>query len=90
MRAFPNLVPYVPCLSEMIEPGYQHPELWFHVHSHYVKRQFDIESLDRLLEEHNKQYNLENFKKYFWPDGGHPNRYGYEILYNKICKDFNL
>ena len=90
MQPYTNLVPYIPCLSEMLEPRYQHPDVWISTWVNQINRQFDIDSLDLLLEEYAKRDRLATFKEHFWPDGGHPNRYSHKILYEKICKDFDL
>lgn len=92
MKNFSNLVPYIPSLIEMLYPHYKHSTIWFSDWIRYVGKQFDLESIEKFSKLKNNQDNLQ-FKPYrelFYPDGKHPNRHAHEILYKKICKDFNL
>jgi hypothetical protein len=90
MSQYPNLLPYIPAVTEWLEPTYTHPELWASDWQHAVNNQFDLDSLDKLLECKKMQDQLETYRKYFWPDGRHLNRLGNNMLFDKICKDFNL
>jgi hypothetical protein len=33
---------------------------------------------------------FEEYRKYFWPDGSHPNRHGHKVLYDFILKNLNI
>ena len=92
MNKYSNLIPYIPSMIEFLIPDYEHPILcpseWF---NHVNDRQFDLESLDKLLDCKRRFGTLrQKHHTLFWPDGAHPNRYGHKILFEKICKDFNL
>ena len=91
MKKYNNLYPLIESVTEFILPNYQHPKLWY---SDWIKvvDKLDIESIDLLLEDKLKQdsladTNIEEHKKYFWPDGGHPNRHGHKIIYDFIIKN---
>ena len=90
MSSFTNLVPYIESLPTWLEPEFEHPEIWVSNWINLVDKQFDLDSLDKLLNCKKEQDKLFQYKKYFWPDGRHMNRLGHEILFNKICKDFKL
>ena len=87
---YSNLVSYIPCLTEWIEPKYKHPEIWVSDWLNLEDRKFDYDLLTELVEGKKMQDGLYKYKKHFWPDGGHPNRVAHKILFNKICDDFNL
>lgn len=89
---YPNLIPYIPCLTEWVEPDYIHPEIWS---SDWLidaidSKRLNHEIVDNLFEEKIKQDKLMGYKKYFWPDGRHLNRVGHQLLFDKICSDFNI
>lgn len=49
----------------------------------YIKEEFT-----NMMDENIKLTNfLKTDKKYFWPDGIHPNRYGHQIIFNKIKEE---
>ena len=88
---FKNLNPYIPSLTELLLPSYTHPEIWCSTSwLQLVDRQFDLSSLDQLIACKRMRDSLKNHETLFWPDGQHPNRQGYKILYRKILKDFDL
>lgn len=89
---YKNLIPYIPSLTEFLLPDYRHPIIWCSDWLSYVDKQFDLESLNLLASNKEIQDSLRGnkFKSLFWPDGGHPNRFGHLLLYNKIKKDFAL
>lgn len=85
IKNYKNLIPIIPCITEFLEPTYVHPKLWQSDWINKIDKQFSLECLDKFLVEKNKQDNLRNYKKYFWPDGGHPNKLGHQKIYEKIC-----
>jgi hypothetical protein len=90
IKNYSNLIPFIPCISEYLEPDYEHPIIWQSDWLHGIGRQFDLESLDKFVIEKRKQDNLRSFETHFWPDGGHPNYLGHYKIYQKICKNLNL
>ena len=92
MSKYKNLVPYIPSMIEFLIPEYEHPILcptaWY---KHFKYKQFELECLDKMLACEKAFDRLrEEYPNLFWPDGNHPNRYGHQLLFEKICKDFNL
>lgn len=94
IKKYNNLYPLIESVTEFILPNYQHPKLWY---SDWIKvvDKLDTESIDLLLEDKLKQDSLadikiEEHKKYFWPNGGHPNRNGHKVLYDFIINSFNI
>lgn len=90
MQNYSNLVPYIPAVTEWLEPSYQHPEIWHSDWLGLVDKQFELKCLDRMLACKKKQDDLREYKTYFFPDGCHLNRQGHEMLSEKIKKDFGL
>jgi hypothetical protein len=91
MKKYKNLYPLIESVTEFILPNYQHPKLW---HSDWINvvDKLDMESIDFLLEDKLKQDSLadnknKEYREYFWPDGGHPNRKGHRILYDYIIEN---
>lgn len=87
---YKNLYPIIPSITKLIYPDYIDPLIWQFEWSRYINQQFDLESLDLLLEDKKKQDQLFEFKDYFWPDGRHPNRYGYKIVFDFIVNKLGL
>lgn len=82
-----NLEPLIASIPEFLLDGYVHPELWASDWIRVVDRQFDLDSLQKLLVNKAKQDSLgskASYKKFFWPDGHHPNRRGYRMVYDHI------
>lgn len=87
MKSYPNLLPLVPSIPELVLQDYEHPKLWASDWIFLVDRQFDLDSIDKLLIEKRKQDSLaiENrYKQYFFPDGQHPNAKGWRVVYDYI------
>lgn len=82
IKNFSNLVPLIPSIPEWLEPDYTMPEIWFSDWWHEIGRQFDIDSLDKLLQNKKMQDLLESkkYEKYFHPDGRHANRHAWNAV----------
>ena len=90
MAQYPNLIAYIPSVTEWAEPDYIHPSIWISWWEKLIVRQMPIDSLDQLVECKKMQDRLADYKKYFWPDGKHLNRLGHQLLFDKISKDVKL
>jgi hypothetical protein len=90
MAQYPNLIAYIPSIPEWLEPNYVHPDIWVSGWQKLISRQLDIDSLDQLVECKKMQDQLDDYKKYFWPDGRHLNQLGHQVLFDKISRDFKL
>lgn len=90
MKNYSNLIPFIPCITEYLEPNYEHPDVWQSDWMHQVGKQFSLECLDKFLINKRKQDNLLNYKEHFWPDGGHPNKLGHYKIYQKACQELKL
>ena len=89
---YKNLIPFIESLTELILVDYKHPEIWHSDWIDYVER-LDESVIDFLLPNKMKQDSLseiDGYRKYFWPDGSHPNRYGHKVLYNFILKNCDI
>ena len=86
---FPNLVCYIPSLAEWLYNDFDHPKIWQSRWLDYIENKLTIETLDRLIIDKKVQDSLHE-KRYadlFYPDGQHPNRFGFKLLYDKIVKE---
>jgi hypothetical protein len=86
---FPNLVCYVPSLAEFLYNDFKHPKIWQSRWLDYIEDKLTVETLDKFVEDKKVQDSLHD-KKYadlFFPDGQHPNRFGFKLLYDKIVKE---
>jgi hypothetical protein len=90
IQNYNNLVPYIESFIELLLPEYKHPKLWFSDWGKLIDRQFSLECLDKLSATKKIQDALIKEKKFFYPDGLHPNRLAHKILFDKICVDFKL
>jgi len=84
-----NLVPLMPSITEFVlkDHNFQHPELWASDWIFLIDKRFDLDSIDLLLDNKRRQDSLGkhgSYKKYFWPDGDHPNRHGWKMVYDHI------
>ena len=89
---YSNLTPIVPSVTNLIlGKSYDHPEIWFSEWLKLIKKQFDLDSLNKLYSEKLKQNELlDNHRDLFYPDGYHPNRIAHEILYNYLRKELEF
>lgn len=90
IKHYRNLIPFIPCITEYLEPKYEHPDIWQSDWMEHVGSQFSLECLDKFLENKRKQDKLLEFKRHFWPDGAHPNELGHFKIYEKACKILKL
>jgi hypothetical protein len=87
MSKYKNLEPFIESVTEFLLGDYIHPKIWVSLCWSEVLHRFDTITLDKLLEEKNKQLPLnenEKYREYFCPDGNHPNRKAHQVLYNYI------
>ena len=93
MQSFQNLIPLIPSITELVLDDYTHPELWASDWIFLIDKQFDIPSIDKILENKRRQDLLGShpiYRNYFWPDGDHPNRRGWKVVYDYIKPLLNL
>ena len=91
IRKYSSLNPHIISFTEFLLPKYQHPEIWSSKGwLTEIANYADLETLNKIIKNRDKQIELFNYKDLFWPDGNHPNIKAHEILYNKICADFRL
>lgn len=89
IKDYPNLVPAIPSVLEMIYPEYQHADIvsansnWRQEVMSAVK--LDRESVDYFYNQYiQEQTMMDKCQEYFWPDGTHPNRKGHYRIYQKL------
>jgi len=89
---YENLIPFVESLTELILVDYKHPEIWCSDWINHIEK-LNESTIDFLLPNKMKQDSLsevEEYRKYFWPDGNHPNRHGHRVLYDFILKNCDI
>lgn len=87
MSEHDNLIPLIPSITELVLQDYEHPELWASDWIFLIDKRFDLASIDKLLDNKRRQDSLSknnSYKKFFWPDGDHPNRHGWRVVYDHI------
>lgn len=89
ISSYSNLNPLIVGITELLLDEYEHPDLWASDWIFLIDRQFDLDSIDKLLIQKQKQDQLveiEKYRKYFWPDGYHPNRHAWKIIYEYVLE----
>jgi hypothetical protein len=90
ISAYRNLIPIIPSVTELLIPGYQHPDIWF---SYPWFKELDSRvsshTLDKLLEQWNIFDKLKD-SKYFQIEAGHPDREGHLVIFNYLKKVLKL
>lgn len=95
---FKNLKPLIPSIMEWLIPQYSTPETYvsfvapditFSDWTNLIGKQFDLDSLDKLIYNKKIQDSLSEYPELFWPDGSHPNRHALKLVYDYI-KNENL
>jgi hypothetical protein len=94
VEKYSNIVPIIPSVVEFITPNFgSHNDLWWGQwiltipHSHY-----DLDCLERIVDnkEHYNYVMDPDFKKYYWPDGKHPNRLGHKVIFDYLCAQLGI
>lgn len=88
MKDYTNLIPLIPSIPEFLLNDYVHPEFWQSDWCYKVSLIKNIKTLEILLENKKKQWQLKDKKylNFFGPDGEHANRHGYLEIYKFIKK----
>jgi hypothetical protein len=86
---FTNLRPVIESIPEFLLPHYIHPIIIFSNWYTLVDRQFDIDSLTKLVDLKKIQDSLVDEREFFWPDGYHPNRYGLKKVFDYLIDQLN-
>jgi hypothetical protein len=82
MSEFSNLIPLIKSVIEFLLPEFPTMDVWVSDWWNLVGRQFDLDSLDKFLYNKTLQEDLEKHKELFWPDGFHPNRFAWKIIFD--------
>lgn len=93
MSKYQNLIPIVPSVTELILKNFVHPDVWLDEWNHLIGTQFDKESIDLLYHDQmtiDQLKTVDQYRKYFWPDGVHPNRRGHKIIFKYLCEKLNI
>lgn len=101
---YKNLVPIIPCISEFLLPeinfdndirfggwtveSYHEPNEV----QKFVSNKLSTEVLEKIVEtkEMDLKKTVPQFTELFWPDGKHPNRLGYKIIFDYLCKELKI
>jgi hypothetical protein len=94
INQYPNLTPAIPSLTKFLLPGFHHPKLWASTWFNHVEtavRKMSLVDRDTfitdVLREKSKQDSLKN-EHLFTPDGLHPNRYAWKIVYDYLRENY--
>lgn len=79
-----NLIPLFESITEFLLPSYTHPEIWCSDWYKLIDKQFDIDSINKLVYNKKIQDSLLDYPDLFWPDGRHPNRFGHKKIFDYI------
>jgi hypothetical protein len=91
IKNFSNLIPLIPSIPEWLVPDYTMPDIWQSDWWQQIGRQFDIDSLDKLLQNRKMQDSMakKKYEKYFQPDGSHANRHAWKMVYDYLNNYIN-
>jgi hypothetical protein len=93
---YPNLIPVISSLTEFLIPGYVHPKLWASFWLNDIKTSNTVAALsvearikfiDQILYEKEIQDRLTT-EPLFTPDGSHPNRHAWKIVYDYLMENY--
>jgi hypothetical protein len=92
---YPNLIPAIPSVLQMIYPEFQHAEIvsrgseWRQRLMETVP--MDHKSIDYFYEQNALEHvMISSCQEYFWPDGVHPNRQGHLKIYEKLKETIGI
>ena len=91
IKKYPNLVPLIPAITELLCTNYEHPKVWISGWASQVSLIKNKDFLNLIRESFYKQKMLKSaYPELFYPDGYHPNRYGHRIIYDYICRELHI
>jgi hypothetical protein len=94
VKHYTNIVPIIPSVVEVITPQFgEHNDLWWGQWILSVPyMDYDLDCLERIVVNKEREGFLFNpdFKKYYWPDGKHPNRLGHKVIFDYLCKQLKI
>lgn len=83
-KKFSNIKILIPSIPEFLSPNYIAPEIYIDTWIKYVDDRYELETLDKLIEQQKKWFWLNKNCSHFVEDRAHPDRHGYEKVYNYI------
>jgi hypothetical protein len=94
VEKYSNIVPILPSVVEFITPHLgSHNDLWWGqliLSIPYIE--YDLDCLEKIVQ--NKESDgftmHPDFKKYYWPDGKHPNRLGHKVIFDYLCAQLGI
>lgn len=94
VEKYSNIVPILPSVTEFITPHLgSHNDLWWGqliLSIPYIE--YDLDCLEKIVQ--NKEASEftmhSDFKKYYWPDGKHPNRLGHKVIFDYLCAQLGI
>lgn len=94
VKKYPNIVPIMPSVFEFITPEFgEHNDLWWGQHIFVIPYvYYDTDCLEQVItNKENSYFSVEpSFKKYYWPDGKHPNRLGHKVIFDYLCNQLGI
>lgn len=83
-KKFNNIKVLIPSIPKFLSPEYIEPEIYVDSWIKHVDDRYDLETLDKLIEQQKKWFWLNKNCSHFKDDHAHPDRHGYEKVYNYI------
>lgn len=94
VEKYPNIVPIIPSVTEFITPNFgSHNDLWWGqwiLSIPYID--YDLDCLEKIVQnKESSEFTMHSdFKKYYWPDGKHPNRLGHWKIFDYLCNQLKI
>lgn len=94
VKKYPNIVPIMPSVVEHITPHFgEHNDLWWGQWILGIPyMDYDLDCLERIVNDKEHVYFIADpdYRKYYWPDGKHPNRLGHRVIFDYLCQKLGI
>ena len=84
VKDFSNIKVVIPSIPEFLSPGYVAPEIYVDGWVKDIDNKYDLETIDKIIEQKQLWWWLNRNCSHFKDDFAHPDRHGYEKVYNYI------
>ena len=94
VEKYPNIVPIMPSVVEFITPQFgRHNDLWWGQWILSIPyMEYNTDCLEKIVQsKESSEFTMHpDFKKYYWPDGKHPNRLGHWKIFEHLCDQLKI
>lgn len=84
LKKYNNLCPVIPSVPEFLIPEIPHPKIIVNGWLRLINKNIDTDSLDQLLFNSSAILKWKARKEFFWPDGTHPNRHSWKLVFDYL------